>query len=178
MSKLNIIDSILHESFKNDTGILSEQNIDKKSQSFEMKRQVVAGRNIKYLIYSYDSRRNIFPFFKTEGVSNLKKMCDYVLFVEEGVHFYAFLIEMKMGKESAKPQLDAAECFVSYIISTINRLDLGLDTDKETFHIRKIRISESISKKMKLKRGISRNEHGIFEHEHPTIFRIEQYLFV
>lgn len=177
MSKLNIIDSILHESFRNNSGILIEQNIDKNKQSFEMKRQVVAGRNIKYLIYSYDSKRNMFPFFKMEGVSNLKKMCDYVLFVEEGIHFYAFLIELKMGKESAKPQLDAAECFVNYIISTINRLELEFDINDENFHIRKIRISESISKKMKLKRGISQNEHGIFEHEHPTDFRIEQYLF-
>lgn len=176
MSKLAVIDSILNEKFKDDLTILSEKDKDKHGKVFEMKRTIVCRPEIEYSLYKYDVKSEILPFFKNTGVTNLKKICDYILFIEEGTHLTVYLIEMKKGTDSAKKQLDAGECFAHYIISTINRLNLELEVTKENLHFRKIRISESKSKKVTLRKGVIEKENGVIEHEHPNCFFIDQYL--
>lgn len=176
MSKLEIIDSILHESYKDNSNILIERNTDNRGKAFVMQRRVIAKRNVNYSIYRYDKQTELFPFFKGTGVSKLKKMCDYVLFIEEGEHLFTYLVELKKGTESAKNQLDAAECFVKYVIATTNRLELDLDITENNFHLRKIRVSESKSNKKTLKKGIIEKENGVIEHENSKDFHIEQYL--
>ena len=106
MSKLEIIDSILHADFKDESGVLSEIDSRKAGkEKFEMTRQIVSGRDLSYSLYQYDSEKDIFPFFKSHGVTGLKKMCDYIFFIEEKEHFYVLLVELKRGIESAKKQL-------------------------------------------------------------------------
>jgi|GEM_PF-1397459 len=176
MSKLAVIDSILNENFKDNLSILSEKDKDKHGKVFEMKRRIVCGQEVSYSLYKYDVNKEILPFFKSTGVSNLKKICDYILFIEDGIHLTIYLIEMKKGNESAKRQLDAGECFAQYIISTVNRLNLEFDITDNNLHFRKIRISESKSKKVTLRKSVITKENGVIEHEHPDCFFIKQYL--
>jgi hypothetical protein len=176
MSKLEIIDSILHESYKDSSGVLVERNTDNKGNAFVMQRKIIANKDVNCSVYRYDNQTDLFPFFKNHGVSKLKKMCDYVLFIEEGEHLFTYLVELKKGTESAKIQLDAGECFVDYIISTTNRLELKLGINENNFHLRKIRVSESKSKKKTLKKGIIEKENGVIEHENSRDFHIARYL--
>lgn len=176
MTKLEIIESILHEDFKETNNFLVEKDKDKSGKLFEMKRKIISKQDLNYTLYKYDSQKDILPFFKSTGVTNLKKICDYIIFIEDGIHLFAYLIELKKGTQSAKKQLDASECFVDYLISTINRLELNFNVTPENFHIRKIRISESKSKKIKLKKGLEEKENGVIEHNHPSIFLLQEYL--
>lgn len=112
------------------------------------------------------------------GVSDLNKICDYFIFVEEGVNLFVYLIELKKGTESARKQLEAAECFVKFLICSIDRLDEDFQIGIDELNIRKIRISESVSKKQKLQKEIIKNEHDIFDHKHPKDFRIIEYLLI
>jgi len=175
MSRLDILHKILNDSFQDHAAYLSEKAKDTHGKTFEMKRKIVYDNNLKSTLYKFDGE-DIFPFFTNERVSELKKMCDYIFFIEEGKHFYVYLIELKKGTESAKKQLDAAECFVEYIIATAKRLDQNLELDEENFHIRKINIRESRSNKRKLNKGINVLSNGIIEHSHPTSFYIKEYL--
>jgi hypothetical protein len=176
MSKLTIIDSILNENFKDNLTILSEKDKDKNGNIFEMRRTIISRQEINYSLYKYDVKKEILPFFKSTGISNLKKICDYILFIEEGTHLTVYLVEMKKGTESAKKQLDAGQCFAKYIIATINRLNLEFNISENNLHFRKIRISESKSKKVTLRKGVIEKENGVIEHEHPNCFFIDQYL--
>lgn len=175
MSKIDIIDSILHEDFKVKSDFLEEINVDKKGKPFTMKRQVLSKNEINYSIYHYEQSQKFLPFFN-DDISGLKKMCDFILFVEETHHLHILLIEMKLGTESAKKQLDAGKCFATYIINTIERLGLGLDITDDNLHIKQVRISERISKKQKLNKEIETNEFGVMEHNHPHIFLLKEYL--
>ena len=175
MSRLDILHTILNPSFQDHSTYLSEKAVDTHGDTFEMKRKIVYDNNLKSTLYKFDDE-DIFLFFTNEKVSGLKKMCDYIFFIEEKRHLYVYLIELKKGTESAKKQLDAAECFVEYIIATANRLENDFDINENNFHIRKINIRESRSKKRKLKKGINVLPNGIIEHLHPTNFYIKEYL--
>lgn len=175
-NKLEIINSILNEKFKDDLNFLSEKDKDKDGRSFEMKRKIVSKKGLNYVLYKYDTNKDIFPFFKSQGVTGLKKVCDYILFAEEGEHLFVYLIELKKGTESAKSQLEAGQCFAKYILSTIERLKLEIKLTDDNLHFRRIRISESKSNKKTLKKGIVEKENGVIEHQHPDCFFIQEYL--
>ena len=72
-------------------------------------------------------------------MSGLKKICDYILFAEEGDYLFIFLIELKKGTESAKKQLNASQEFVNYIINSAQRIGKAID---EKIAFRQIRVSE------------------------------------
>ncbi|MBE7660183.1 hypothetical protein [Tenacibaculum finnmarkense] len=177
MSKLAIIESVLHNKYKDLSKSFSETDKDKNGVEFTMTRNIVNSPDTQYLLYRFDiSEDSLFPFFKNTGVSNLKKMCDYIMFIEEKSHLHIFLVELKKGTDPAKKQLDAAECFSDFIIKTISRLGLEFSVSDETLHYKKIRISESKSKKRTLSKGITERENGVIEHEHPKSFYVKHYL--
>lgn len=143
MSKLKIIREILHTNFKHsDQTCLSEKNVDTKGKKFEVKYQIVKQPQIDYELFRYDEAA--LPFFN--NISGLKKMCDYILFAEEGEYLYIFVIELKLGNDSAKIQLNAAKVFVQFIIDSANRVGKEINVD---YKIRKIRICDSMIKKRK-----------------------------
>ncbi len=145
MSKLEIIREILHTNFKHsDQSCLSENNIDNKGKKFEVKYQIVKQPQIDYELFRYDEAA--LPFFK--DISGLKKMCDFILFAEEGKYLYIFVIELKLGNDSAKKQLNAAKVFVQFLINSANRVGKEINID---YKIRKIRICDSMIKKHKLR---------------------------
>lgn len=176
MSKIDLINSILSDKFLDNKGLLTEIDNDKYGKRFTMQRRIVSAPDINYSLYKFDSSKDIFLFFKDQGVDGLKKMCDYVFFIEESEHLFVYLVELKKGTESAKKQLDAGECFVQYILSTIDRLKLGLDLTEDNLHFRKIRISESKSRKKTLNMKVVEKSNGVIEHSHPQLFFLKEYL--
>ncbi|MCD8413065.1 hypothetical protein [Tenacibaculum finnmarkense] len=98
MSKLAIIESVLHNKYKDLSKSFSETDKDKNGVEFTMTRKIVNSPETQYLLYRFDiSEDSLFPFFKNTGVPNLKKMCDYIMFVEEKLHLHIFLVELKKG---------------------------------------------------------------------------------
>lgn len=176
MSRLRAINEILHEKYLDENDFLIETDKDQKGIRFEMKRKIVAKAGLNYTLYKFDAQDTIFPYFKASGVDNLKKMCDYVMFVEDGSHLFVFLIELKKGSESAKKQLEAGECFTNYIISTVKRLNIEFEVTDANLHFRKIRISESQSKKTTLYKDLLIHDSGVIDHKHPQIFILNEYI--
>ncbi len=145
MSKLAIIRDILSEKFKHsDQSCLTEKDTNSKGKPFDVSYKIIKQPQIDFELFRYDHAA--LPFFK--DIKNLKKMCDYILFAEEGDYLYIFVIELKLGNESARKQLDAASEFVQFIINSANRIGQSID---ECYKIRKVRICNEKIKKRKLK---------------------------
>jgi hypothetical protein len=176
MSRLGAINEILHEKYLDGNKFLIESDKDRNGVRFEMRRTIVAKAGLNYTLYKFDAQDSIFPYFKAAGVDNLKKMCDYVIFIEDGNHLFVFLIELKKGSDSAKKQLEAGECFTNYIIATVKRLNTEFRVTDANLHFRKIRISESQSKKSTLSRDLLIHDSGVIDHKHPEIFILNEYL--
>jgi len=138
MSKLEIIEEILHPRFKPENqNCLFETNLDDKKQKFTVSYDIVKSKKIQYLLYRFE--QNAFPFFN--DISALKKSCDFILFAENDERFYVFVIELKKSNLSAEKQLKASEEFVKYILNSANRIGYDL-ISIENVEIRKIRICD------------------------------------
>ncbi|WP_343608182.1 hypothetical protein [Chryseobacterium oranimense] len=147
MSNLNLISEILHEKkLFQDQNFLIEKDKDTKGNIFEMKFKIVRkSRDIDYKLYRFEN--DDFPFFK--DISGLKKMCDFILFCEQRNHLYIFVIELKLGPESAMKQLNSSEEFVKFLIKSCKRLGKVIKEDKIT--IRKIRLCQlKVNKRVKM----------------------------
>ncbi len=173
---LKSIQSILHEKFRIKKALLEEKGTANNGNSFHMKRKIF-DQGIPYLLYSYDSDTNCFPFFKDKDVSGLKKMCDYIFFVDidKGDHLFVFLVELKLGTLRAKKQLEAGECFAKYILNTIKRLNLSFSLCEDCLHFRKIAIRESRKDRQKLAKDPKDGKDGIWEHLNADTFYIKEY---
>lgn len=142
MSKLAVIRDILHTQFRHpNQACLTEKDKDAKGKEFEVQYKIVKKPQIEYELFRYELEA--FPFFN--DVSDLKKMCDYILFAEEGTYLYIFVIELKLGNKSAQKQLEAAREFVQFIINSANRIGKKI----ENYKIRKVRICDEKIKKRK-----------------------------
>ena len=138
MGRLKLIDNILHSDFKANTSTLEEPAA---SMSIEVDK-----RGCNAILYKFDKelsrdyRGGLFPFFeKKKGVC---KICDYIIFAEKDSKITALVVEMKKGRQGTFPQLRAAECFVHYVINTLNRvhsLNLKIEIRKVSIHEFKIR---------------------------------------
>jgi hypothetical protein len=149
MSKLAILRDILHENFRqSNQNYLTEKDTDSKGNTFEVKYKIVKQQQIAYELFRYDG--TAFPFFKDK--TDLKKMCDYILFAEERDFLYIFLIELKLGNMSANKQLNAAKEFVEFILRSAKRIGM-MDVDLN-YKIKKIRICDTnVNKKRRQDSG-------------------------
>lgn len=166
MSKLEIIRNILHDNFKHpNQSQLSEIDYDHRGKRFEVTYKIVKQPQIEIELYRYDE--TAFPFFK--NIPNLKKMCDFILFAQEGNYLYIFVIELKLGNISAKKQLDAASEFVNYIINSANRIGKNIDTN---YRVKKIRICDEMIKKRKtsVNKTIFFDENDYCEYPYQNLF--------
>lgn len=152
MSKLAVINEILNEKFKPANQLeLIEDNFDNQGRPFKTQYPILSGR-IPYSLFRYNPEEtDIFPYYSR--VSNLKKICDYILFAEEGNYLYVFLIELKKSNLSAKKQLQASKVFANYIIDSARRIGKELDED---IAMRMIRICDT-----KLTKRVGREEDVI-----------------
>lgn len=166
MTKIEIIREILHDGFKHsDQACLSEKDTDSKGKKFEVSYKIVKQPQIEYELFRYDN--TALPFFK--DIKDLKKMCDYILFAEEKGHLYIFVIELKLGNESAKKQLNAAKEFVQFLLNSATRIGKEID---QNYKIKKVRICDERIKKRKLKvdKNIEFDENDYCEYPHSHFY--------
>jgi hypothetical protein len=173
INQLELIETLLNKSYKDDSKVLSEKEKLENGEKFEMNRNIVC-HNIDFILYRLDPNKiKLFPYFN--DVSGLKKICDYILFAQEGENLYIYLlIELKKGKESASKQLNAATAFSEYIIDAARRVGINIT---KNIKIIKIRISEERAKKRNQKtksKKLSFDENGILNYDHPTAFRLRE----
>lgn len=175
-SQLDLIKNVLHDKYlqkDSDAKVL----IEKDKNNTLMKRDIIA-YGMDYLLYRYDPNEvELFPYF--ENQSGLKKICDYILFVEEKHNLFCLLIELKLGTESSRNQLIASECFVEFIISSAKRIGVGLTDNIKCI---KIRISEERANRRKSQKQTTKNSsleydvNNIINYDYITDFRIQQIL--
>lgn len=121
MNKLLKLANILDDFFK-------EDNLESLKEVQEDMKIEFENDNVKYLSFSFDKQlpakdfpKGLFPFF-SKGEALVNSFCDYIIFSEYNNHFFVLLIELKKGDNNVKKQLEAGECFVKYIIATLNRV--------------------------------------------------------
>jgi hypothetical protein len=170
VNQLDLIQTLLDDHFLekgNDAKVLNEKNV--------MERKIVTHHGISTLLYRFDPDKiKLFPYFSNK--SGLHKICDYILFANEGSHLHLLLIELKRGTESATNQLIASECFVDFILNSAKRVGIELTP---TIYIKKIRVSEERSKRRNRKtkpEELSYDQNGIINYDHSEVFRIKEIL--
>lgn len=140
MTNIEIINKVIDEQFlSTDQKYVTEKDFDRFGKPFEMKFEIVKSNSIEYSLYRFESKD--FPFFKE--LKGLKKMCDFILFAEENNHLYVFLIELKLGPESAQKQLAAANEFAVFLLKSSKRIGQIVSH----FSVKKIRICQQIVNK-------------------------------
>jgi len=116
------VDSLLADAYKEQSGKLQETQINMSLAINDYGKQ--------YLLYSFDKvvklRKSdksidLLPFFKANA--GVKSMCDYFLFCWDRGKLYVLLIELKQGEEQVTRQLSAGNCFASFIVNTLNRVE-------------------------------------------------------
>lgn len=177
ISKIDLVKSILADSFIDPAQdkLIEDKSCDKVNP-FVMKRNIVSHHDIdEHILYRFDPDKvDIFPFFKNR-TTDLKKICDYILFVEQGKSLFILLIEMKLGNISSRKQLDASEMFINYILESANRVNHKISD----YHIRKIRICEHKSKgKRNTKpKDLEYDQNYYLDYNAIKDFRIKELLF-
>lgn len=143
MSKLDIINKVLNNSYKDNSGVMKEHSIE-----VVMDIPIQSRHCIEYSLYKFSEKRYKADHFAK--VTGLAKMCDYFLFVEDNNILYIFIIELKnTSKSSALKQLNAGECFVNYIVNSANRI--GENINILDCRVRKIKAKKQVKKKTKCK---------------------------
>ena len=175
MSNLAIVNLIIEEKYKPKAqNTLVEQNLNEKGRPFKVEYPIVKNSpNIEYALYRFSDTD--FPYFK--DVSDLKKMCDYILFVEENNSFSIFVIELKLSNDSAQKQLSAAKEFVDFIVKSAARVGVEINN----YVIKKIRICDSkVSKKnnkSKVEDKYKFDENNYLDYQVSKSFLLEPLLY-
>jgi len=169
MSNLQAMKTILHEKLKAaDQSKLEEVNYKRNGKSrFHQSYPIVSG-NLNYMVYRFPSEpEKMFPYFSEE--SGLRKLCDYLVLAEERNHLYLFLVELKLGKDSAMKQLKAGKVFVSYLLESAKRIGLEVN---DAYTVRMLRISEINTGKRGLMEKPIEFIEGYYEYPH-NAFRLK-----
>lgn len=162
MSKISLIDNVLNPYFKYNDSVLKEEN-DNVSMSVDLIKN-----NCRTIIFELDKKLGkeykggIFPFFNS-GNSKVCKVCDYIIFAEYKNELYALIIELKKSVRGTLPQIKAGECFVDYVISTVNRIN----NTNHTIIKRRITIQEFKRKRKTKEKDIEYNSenHHFFDQD-------------
>lgn len=135
-NKIELISNVLDSFFK-------EENITELKETQENMSIELVSDKLRFLSFSFDKilpkqdfPKGLFPFFN-RGEPKVCSFCDYVIFTEYNGKLFILLIELKKGKENVTKQLNAAQCFSEYLISTINRVyDVKLKPEIRQISIR------------------------------------------
>jgi hypothetical protein len=172
-NQLELIKTVFHSDYLDESKQLYEKDTDSKGISFEMTRKIQHHHGIDYVLYRFDpNKKEFFPYFSNE--SGLKKICDYILFAEEGKYLYVILLELKKGTESAQTQLLASEGFMNFVLASAKRIGITFSEHIQTI---KVRVSEERAKKRNRSTkpsGLKKDENGIVNYDHSDIFRIKE----
>lgn len=119
MSKIEQIDYVLNPEFKITTTELREDGASMQIELIKDRCTSLIFQLDKQLGANY--RGGIYPFFDNRN-SGVCKVCDYIIFAESNNTLYSLIIELKKGERDTKPQLKAGDCFVDFVIATVNRI--------------------------------------------------------
>ena len=157
MNKLAFIDYVLNPNFKVNDNFLEEPSASMKVDLIQDRCQSIVFKFDKQLEREY--KGGIFPFFNSTK-AKVCKVCDYIIFSEYNGNLYALIIELKTSAQSTLPQIKAGECFVDYVISTVNRIN----NTNHTIQKRRVSIREfQRKKKTKLQEiKYDENNHHFF----------------
>jgi len=133
MSKLSFIDYVLNSDFKINDNYLEEPLVPMKIDLIKDGCRSIVFQLDKQLGREY--KGGIFPFFDSSN-SQVCTVCDYIIFSEYKNELFALVIELKKSSRGTLPQIRAGECFVDYVISTVNRIN------KTNYSIIKRRLKE------------------------------------
>ena len=146
-NQLDLIKALLDNAYIDTSNVLIEREVTANGTPFEMKRQIVTHHGIDFLLFRFDPNKvKLFPYFHEK--SGLKKICDYIIFAEEGVHLYILLIELKLGTETATKQLIASEVFAKFIIDSARRVDIDLTKNIKTIKMLMIKFEKILIHKI------------------------------
>jgi hypothetical protein len=145
-SQLYKIKSLFLDCFQSDDqSKIVEDSVDNNGKRFHMERSVLGHHSLDYVIYRFDpSRTDLFPYFA--DIRHMKKICDYVIFIENDEEIFVLLFELKRGSSSSpKRQLEMSESFFQFVFKRAALA--GVEIEKE-IQIRKIGITDSFTTKM------------------------------
>jgi len=158
MSKLI---NILYKIFDDHYIVKSPKTIDEPSE--KMSRVLCKGNGIpddNILVCRLDQEHNQkmkdpFPYLRGSkmrpvmGLKGMKRICDYVIFVDKDDKLYVLLVELKKGDESPQEQLNLTEPLIDFIFKRAFILDY-LHVE---YVIRKIGITDEPDKRRTSYRG-------------------------
>lgn len=126
---INTLKEIIDERFHYNLNYLEETSNNSTFRISIHDIEYYTNKKINYIVLKFDNP-NIekFPFFKEK--SDLKKLCDFIIFCEFNNQIYTLLIEMKPNtdyNDKAKKQLNAGAIFAHFILNTLNRLEETLN---------------------------------------------------
>lgn len=95
-----------------------------------------------------------FPYFRgsplDHGCRGMKRISDYVLFVDKDDKLFVLLLELKKGKESPHEQLNVTEPLIKFVF---DRARILKHLDNIDFLVRKIGITDEVDKRNTSDRG-------------------------
>lgn len=95
-----------------------------------------------------------FPYIKGDsihhGLRGMKRLSDYVIFVDKEGELFVLLFELKKGKESPQEQLDVTEPLIDFIF---NRAMILKHFNDIKYEVRKIGITDEVDKRRTFERG-------------------------
>lgn len=128
---------------------LVETNLDARQNEFLMERPVHVKRSIAHVIYRFDPDNEIlFPYLKP--TEPLRRVCDYIIFADDGKDRFVFMFEMKKRSGSPGEQAAISQSFVDFILK---RMDFKNGTSMaSSVNYRKIGLKDT-SAPQRLKTG-------------------------
>lgn len=95
-----------------------------------------------------------FPYLKGDsvlhGLGGMKRISDYVMFVDKDGDLFVLLFELKKGKESPLEQLEVTEPLIDFIF---DRAKILKHLNNLEYKVRKIGITDEVDKRKTSERG-------------------------
>lgn len=168
MNSLPLIDNVLNPNFKISDNYLIEDQAKMKIELIQ-----TGCRNIVFQLdqkLGREYKGGMFPFFNSSN-QKVTTVCDYLIFSEYKNKIYALIVELKKGDQNTNPQLKAGECFIDFVVATVNRINnTNLLIEKKKISIKEFKRKKN-TKEMEVK--YDSNNHHFFEQ---SKFRILSFL--
>ena len=173
---INTLKEIIDERFHYNLNYLEETSNNSKFKISIFNKEFFTDEEINYIVLKFDNTDiEKFPFFNEK--SDLKIICDFIIFFEFNNQIYTLLIEMKPNanyNSKAKKQLKAGAIFAHFILNTLNRFE---ETLNDYFELKLLSIETKINSNINnrnfytdLAKSVSiNNENNIIDYKNKTI---------
>ena len=121
---------------------LTENNIDCKGNPFCMNVEIRSRKGLDFYICRFDTQKDLFPYFQDK--TGYKQNCDYIVFAENDICLYVFLVELKNSIASPERQLKISKPFAEFLVS---RIEAVVGSSAKKVEYRMIGIKERLSKR-------------------------------